>query len=422
MERINSYKLERSAVTKTLKIVDLLPTIALRGKDNEVDLEAFKNVENVIVVPDYQRNMLKEKNDKFVPSLYASVLLLIGVPSSIVLAYNEDGHMEIIDGLQRVSGLIDIYLKNVPFKKSKVNLTMTEEEETVLSMFENMTLSDIEKTCPELYEVIMNLEITVNTYSGFDRDARIALFEKLNVSSSALTKDEINHALFQGTPIYKVIEGMSKKCDDLNSQYFGQIIDFVSNNTKYKRDNYLAKLSVSVCKKITEETYSRGYTQLVRKFFEDKTLNDVANAENLEFEMLRTLKVIKDYDLRPLLNQVNITPVGTNGKKLKKSSSTFLFSCLFYFASKEEDILKEAEKKNVDIIDTLNLYIDNDNFRKSALANANYQHTDTTGKVIVNAVIWKRILRDYLDNGDKNINSFDFDESEKDIRSTLGGK
>lgn len=406
------------------KIVDILERVNF---DNVKDEDGRYD----IVIPSYQRNQLKSVNKSFVPSLFASLILGIGVPSSIIIALNEMGLKELVDALQRLSALRDIISFNVPFNFKKINKNnFTEEEKKYLIKFDGMTLEDFrtseDEKCKEIYSYINNLQMAIYSYEGFSAEERIYLFYKFNASSTKLSKDEMNHALYEGTGLYKMASAISKRVDEgeANDRVRLCLQNLVNSDVKFVRTNYVLKMAYVAFKKdhLQDDSYSTGFSKvLVEKFLKNDDANSANTIDDIGSNITEALKLIQNYGLLNIKDKISISPVmsedGSADKDVAKKA-TFCFLCLFQFALQYGDTIKNylcetlnPEDGKLDIFDVFNTYIKNNTYYKtSKLAVENYQHTDTTGKVFVNAYVWNEMIKHAAAQEDfhETFSNFDF--------------
>ena len=402
-------------------VIDILK----RVKFDESDKDDSKD----IVVPSYQRNQLKDDNKKFVPSLFASIILGIGVPSSIIIALNEEGKKELVDALQRLSALFDIYYNNIPFDFKKIDKrNFTDAEIEYLKKFDKMTFADFKDSNKDIYDYMKDLKMATYYFEGYSKEERIYLFYKFNASSAKLSKDEMNHALFEGTALYKLATSLSKRVDneDGGDRIFRCMQRLVNSDIKFVRTNYILKIAYTALKEghLQDESYSTGFSKVLigDTFLASKDTNNQDVADSILGKIVSTFETIENYGLLNIKDKISLTPImSEDTEAMKKDASkkaTFCFLCLFYFALQYGDTIKKYGSKSikedgVDIFDVFSTYINQPGYKTSVLATENYQHTDTVGKVFVNAYVWNEMLKHAVEQEDYHETFSDFDFSAK---------
>ena len=146
------------------------------------------------VAPDYQRHFVWGADRQ--SALIESVYLGIPVPS-LFMATNEDSTWEVIDGLQRITTILNfvkpIFRDGVP--DASISLLKISGLEKVPSL-NGATFSDLPETL-RLSFLTRPIRITVlNDLS--DHQFRFDLFERLNTGGIILHEQEIRNCVFQG--------------------------------------------------------------------------------------------------------------------------------------------------------------------------------------------------------------------------------
>lgn len=145
------------------------------------------------IAPEYQRQF-RWQNDKK-SSLIESVLLGIPLPN-LFMATNIDGSWELIDGVQRLSSLIQFAGSEVAREKINVEEELKLVHLEKLSLFNNLKFNELPKSV-QLDFLLKPLKITTLTDKS-DLEVRFDLFERLNTGGVALTNQEIRSCVYRG--------------------------------------------------------------------------------------------------------------------------------------------------------------------------------------------------------------------------------
>lgn len=148
----------------------------------------------VRVAPDYQRHFVWKQDRQ--SALIESVFLGIPVPS-LFMATNEDATWEVIDGLQRVTTLLNFIkpeFKDGVEDVSRELLKLTDLEK--LPSLNGVTFLDLPQTL-QLHFLTRPVRITVLNDRS-DYQVRFDLFERLNTGGIILHQQEIRNCVFQG--------------------------------------------------------------------------------------------------------------------------------------------------------------------------------------------------------------------------------
>lgn len=249
------------------------------------------------IAPEYQRHFVWDAKRQ--SSLIESVLLGIPIPS-LFMATNKDSTWEVIDGVQRLTTIINFIGNEEELKDSGINfkqLKLSELEK--LDSMNGLVYNDLPKSMQFMLQT-RPLRITVlNDRSDFN--VRYDLFERLNTGGVTLHEQEIRNCVF-----------------------IGEFNDFLKDLAQ--NENFRAVV------KMTEAAKRSGsYEELVLRFFayyEDQEqfvhsvkgfLNDYMEKKTKSFKNKSQLKKIFDDTfiiLRENLpngivrgNRKNITPI-----------------------------------------------------------------------------------------------------------------
>lgn len=150
--------------------------------------------EMIDIAPDYQRHFVWD--DLRQSQLIESIMLGIPVPS-LFMATNKDSTWEVIDGLQRLTTIInyigtDRVIKAINPKCKKLKISGLEK----LSAINGLTFEEIPKSLQMMF-MTRPIRVTVlNDRSDFE--VRYDLFERLNTGGVTLHPQEIRNCVFIG--------------------------------------------------------------------------------------------------------------------------------------------------------------------------------------------------------------------------------
>lgn len=150
--------------------------------------------ENIDIAPDYQRHFIWDEIRQ--SQLIESIFLGIPVPS-LFMATNKDSTWEVIDGLQRLTTIVNFVgqentIKRINSNSSKLKLSGLEK----LEAFNGLTFDELPKSI-QLAFLTRPIRITVlNDRSDFN--VRYDLFERLNTGGITLHPQEIRNCVYVG--------------------------------------------------------------------------------------------------------------------------------------------------------------------------------------------------------------------------------
>ena len=145
------------------------------------------------VAPSYQRQFRWNKTKR--SHLVESVLLGIPVPS-LFMATNRDGTWELVDGVQRLSTLVQFAGTQKARTKLNLHELLTLDELKKLSEFNGMTFASLPESLKLQFRHRPIKVITLSDKS--DLVVRFDLFERLNTGGVALTNQEIRACIYRG--------------------------------------------------------------------------------------------------------------------------------------------------------------------------------------------------------------------------------
>lgn len=148
---------------------------------------------SVDISPEYQRHFVwdVERQSTFIESVF------LGIPiPPIFMATNKDSTWELVDGVQRISSLINYcgsekLRKNI---KTPEPLSITGLEK--LDSFNNLSYSDLPKSLQLAFQLRPIRVTTLNDKSS--KNVRFDLFERLNTGGIKLQPQEIRNCIYRG--------------------------------------------------------------------------------------------------------------------------------------------------------------------------------------------------------------------------------
>lgn len=159
------------------------------------------------VSPAYQRQFRWNNTKR--SHLVESVFLGIPVPS-LFMATNKDGTWELVDGVQRISTLVQFSGTEDARAKLGLNEPLTLDKLEKLAKFNGMTFADLPQSL-KLKFLYHPIRVTT-LIDKSDLVVRFDLFERLNTGGVALTNQEIRSCIYRG-PFNTFLERMAKTPD-----------------------------------------------------------------------------------------------------------------------------------------------------------------------------------------------------------------
>lgn len=149
----------------------------------------------VSIAPDYQRKFRWDEERQ--SALIESILLGIPIPS-IFMATNSDATWEVIDGVQRISTLLNFVLdKDDQFRKELgMSDPLVLSELSKLKSFKGMSYLDFPQTLR--YEFLLKPLKIITLSDKSDKLVRFDLFERLNTGGVKLSDQEIRSCVYKG--------------------------------------------------------------------------------------------------------------------------------------------------------------------------------------------------------------------------------
>lgn len=300
----------------------------------------------VDISPEYQRHFVWDSNRQ--SALIESLFLGIPIPS-LFMATNRDASWEVVDGLQRLTTILnfignDEELKNILIKHEKLKLSGLEK----LDSMNNLIYEDLPKSM-QFMLLTRPIRVTVlNDRSDFS--VRYDLFERLNTGGVTLHEQEIRNCIYIG-PFNDFIKELSENPDfravvkmTANSERSGSYEELVLRFFAYHEDaNQFVHSVKGFLNKFMEkktESFKENESKELRKIFQNtfevlranlpdgivrgarKNITPVVLYEAISVGCAKAIGSGKNYDPRKLeilLNDQDLkkcTTGATNSKKM----------------------------------------------------------------------------------------------------------
>lgn len=152
--------------------------------------------DNIIdIAPEYQRQF--RWDDSRQSALIESIFLGIPVPS-LFMATNNDGTWEVIDGVQRLSSIINFAADAISAARAKINrdIPLTLCELKKLESFNGLRFPDLPRSL-QIDFLLKPIKITTLSDKS-DKSVRFDLFERLNTGGIKLSDQEIRSCIYRG--------------------------------------------------------------------------------------------------------------------------------------------------------------------------------------------------------------------------------
>jgi uncharacterized protein with ParB-like and HNH nuclease domain len=149
--------------------------------------------EQINISPDYQRRFVW--GDIRQSQLIESIFLGIPIPS-LLIATNENSSWEVVDGLQRITTLVNFVFPDSVTSRNKSSKLLKLRGLEKIPSLSGATFSDLTSTL-KLNFLTRPIRITVLNDRS-DHKVRFDLFERLNTGGISLHEQEIRNCVFQG--------------------------------------------------------------------------------------------------------------------------------------------------------------------------------------------------------------------------------
>lgn len=299
-------------------------------KSNDIAIQS-SNLEEITtgVVPSYQRKSgIWDRSKKSL--LIESILMGIPLPL-FYFAANKDGGLSIVDGLQRLSTIIE-------FLNNKSSLSKVEYLKELKNKKFN-ELSENEKSRIEDYQIHCHI-----MEADTPEDVKLDIFKRINDGGTPLNKYEIRNALYSGKST-----SLLKKLSE--SQEFKNVLG-ANLNTQRMRDRYVIMRALAfylwrnqklLPKELKIDTELKGtLDDFISRYMRIINCFTPKNVDNIDQLFLNTMKKIYDLYTDNAFKRNNIK---TN------SFNMILFESIFFIVTSLKDV-NISDKK-------LKKYIDN---------------------------------------------------------------
>lgn len=146
------------------------------------------------IAPEYQRHFVWDEVRQ--SQLIESIFLGIPIPS-LFMATNEDSSWEVIDGLQRITTLLNFVFPELSGDQD--NLELSQLKLRGLEKVKSLNLASFTDLTSQLKLNFMTRPIRVTVLNDrSDHQVRFDLFERLNTGGIVLHEQEIRNCVFQG--------------------------------------------------------------------------------------------------------------------------------------------------------------------------------------------------------------------------------
>ncbi|HBX51930.1 MAG: hypothetical protein A2275_18545 [Bacteroidetes bacterium RIFOXYA12_FULL_35_11] len=208
-EQIKETQVDYNYRIADFSIGELLKKFVLKGQDSSFEDESISG----LYVPKYQRDFVWPENmqSKFIESI------LMGVPIQYLFAFelDEDGNLELLDGVQRLSS-IKSFVDNV--------LILSELEE--LDALNGFTFNELNTARKRKF-----LNTTLKLYiidENTDEGIRADIFRRVNEGGKKLEPAEIRKGKFIGNQFYNFILEMA------DSEKFNSLFSSTKSSDKLR--------------------------------------------------------------------------------------------------------------------------------------------------------------------------------------------
>lgn len=252
---------------------------------------------NIDIAPDYQRHFIWD--DERQSQLIESIFLGIPVPS-LFMATNKDSTWEVIDGLQRLTTIVNFIgneesIKSINSATKKLKLSGLEK----LSSFNDLYFEDLPRSIQLGFQT-RPIRITVlNDRSDFT--VRYDLFERLNTGGVTLHPQEIRNCVFVGE-FNEFIKDCALNLD------FRSVVKVTKNAEKTGNFEELVLKFFAYFE--DRNQFVHGVKEFLNAYMEKKT-NSFKNKKDLKSLFEETFKTLNSILPNGIVrgNRTNITPI-----------------------------------------------------------------------------------------------------------------
>ena len=316
------------------------------------------NCSDLNLSPAYQREYVI--NEKIASTFIESVFLGCVIPEVILIEVTEDGRLEVLDGKQRITSLVN-YLNNKFYLKGL-------QEECGLNGYYYRDLP------VELQRAFRNFSLNAQVIRYVkDMKYKSNLFARINIGNKKLTNQEVRNCIYRG-PFIEMLKRLSSD---------NEVNLILPQDKRYQRQEFILKL-------MAIEDFFPNLNSLVvvsiNKFIEKNRYISKENEEKLENHFKTNML---------LLNKIAVNIAFFN-KKIKKTDiqSIYIVLSLFCDGSKVDSHIN----KIAEII--YHTITEDDNYK---MKGAEVKKTQTRDVVVAKILALIKNIGDSLDVFKKDI-------------------
>lgn len=244
-------------------------TINIKPKDMRYRIKELDNMykEGILLLnPDYQRNFVLSNS---LASAYIESIFMGCVIPEIQLFQGRDGVYEVIDGKQRILSLLK-------FLNNEYRLSGLKE----LTYLNNFKYGDLPNSINNLFsDFQINANVMQSTEDPF---YKYKVFERLNVGSKQLNKQELRNCCYRGS--------FNKRIRELsNDKLIKTLISY--NNERFIVDEFILKM-LSHTEYFKASTKWSSMSECVDKYMKEKYKIQDIEIEKIIDEFMSTIRVI----------------------------------------------------------------------------------------------------------------------------------
>ncbi|WP_210414280.1 DUF262 domain-containing protein [Leptospira levettii] len=253
-------------------------------------------LENIIdIAPEYQRHF--NWDSKRQSQLIESLLLGIPVPS-LYMATNKDASWEVVDGVQRLTTIINFLHEKTTLTNTKFTKLRLDGLEK-LSSINGLTFEELPRSVQLIFQTRPVRVTVLNDRSDFA--VRYDLFERLNTGGVTLHPQEIRNCVFLGE-----FNDFLKEC--ANNVNFRSVVKMTSNAERSGSYEELVLRFFAYYEDQNE--FVHGVTDFLNKYMQRKT-KVFTNKKELNSIFSKTFLTLKENLPNGIvrLPRKNLTPV-----------------------------------------------------------------------------------------------------------------
>lgn len=256
----------------------------------------------ISISPDYQRKFRWDEERQ--SSLIESILLGIPIPS-IFMATNDDATWEVIDGVQRISTILNFVLEEDDLFRDKIGVKRPLKLKNLskLKSFGGMSFKDFPSSLN--YEFLLKPLKVITLSDKSDKLVRFDLFERLNTGGVVLSDQEIRSCIYKGD----FNSFLKEKACNAN---FRKLVKLTESQ---KKDGSMEEL---VLRFFAYLTYRHKFVHSVKDF-----LNEYMGYASKNFDYRKYSQLFDD-----VFSQLSSLEFGIVKSKTRKITSFILFEAV----------------------------------------------------------------------------------------------